>query len=111
MNDNYIRIQSNLRIGYYGNNPHECANDHAILAGEYSWICGQLENVLKTKSGVWNELRKDVKSDTSADRMYDQTENGLNEIGLKLRLKGAEKMLSSLKSLIRNAEMEIKNII
>ena len=69
-----------------------------------------MEGVLKTKSAIWNELRKNVKSDTSADRAYDHTENGLNEIGLKLRMKGAEKMLSGLKSLIRNAENEAKNI-
>ena len=110
MEDNYKRIESNLRIGYYGNNPSACADDHAILAGEYSFLCGLMEGVLKTKSAIWNELRKNVKSDTSADRAYDHTENGLNEIGLKLRMKGAEKMLSGLKSLIRNAENEAKNI-
>ena len=87
-----------------------CADDHAILAGEYSFICGMLEEILKRKAGVWGELRKANKSDTSTDRAFEATPDGLNEMGLKLRAKGVEKMMSSMKSLISVAQGQSHNL-
>ncbi len=109
-NDNIKRIQSVLRIGGYSSNPQDCANDLAKLAGEYSFICGQLEDILTRKAGVWNELRKVEKSDTATERKYQATEDGLNEQGLRLRAKGIEKMMSSLKSLLTLANNQAKNL-
>jgi len=110
-NDNLKRIESGLRIGYYKNNPHVCADDLSILAGEYSWMCGQLEDILVTKPSYWNSKRAEVKSDTACEKAWEMTEAGINETGLRLRLKGVEKMMSALKSLLRLAEQEAKNIM
>ena len=109
MNDNIKRIQDTLRIGQYANNPHGCAEDRAILAGEYSFLCGMLENVLKTKAGNWTLLRNGLKSDTSADRVWEATKEGIDEMGLKLRMKGIEKMMTSLNTLIQVATNQAKN--
>lgn len=107
--DNIKRVQTNLINGYYQQNPIASANDLSVLAGEYSFICGQLEDILTRKASVWNEIRKNVKSDTSADRAYEATADGLNEQGLRLRMKSVEKMMSSLKSQIQIAEGESRN--
>ena len=107
--DNLKRIQEGLRAGYYKNNPAKCAEDRAILSGEYAWICGQLEAILMRKPAIWNTLRKDVKSDTAAERAYEMTTDGLNEIGLRLRLKSCEQMMRGLSSLLKLAEGEIHN--
>lgn len=107
--DNVSRIQKDLVNGLYANNPVQASEDRAILAGEYAWIMGQLEQILTRKPSVWNKMRPDFKSDTATERAWEQTEDGLNEQGLRLRAKGIEKMMQALGSLIRVAEGEAKN--
>lgn len=110
MNDNLSRISQDLRSGnFYPTNPIACANDLSVLSGEYSWSCTQLENILSRKPSVWNSMRPNYKSDTACERAWEATEDGVNEAGLKLRLKSCEKMMSSLKTLIRLAEMQAHN--
>jgi hypothetical protein len=108
--ENLQRIQKNLVDGFYKSNPKACAEDRAILSGEYAWICGQMETILSRKPAIWNEIRKGVKSDTACDRAYEMTIDGLDEIGLKLRLKSCEKMMQGLSSLLKLAEGESKNM-
>lgn len=107
--ENIKRIRDGLRAGLYANNPQGAAEDQAILAGEYSWIMGRLEDIVPRKAPIWNNLRKDFKSDTATDRAYDATEDGVNEQILKLRAKGVEKMMSALKSLINIAQGQANN--
>ena len=38
--------------------PHRLADLKIELAGEYSFICGQLEDILVKKPAIWNELRR-----------------------------------------------------
>ncbi len=109
-NKNYNRIMDGLREGYYRSNPAWCANDLSILSGEYAWICGQLEEILVKKPAWWNVEREKVKSDTACEKQWEQTEDGVNEMGLRMRMKGAEKMMSALKSLLRVAEGESHNL-
>lgn len=108
--ENIKRIQDGLRNKGYVQNPHGAAEDQAILAGEYSFLCSQLEDVLMGKPNWWNITRKDFKSDTACEKAWQETPNGLLEMGLRLRLKSIEKMMSALKSLIRMAEAEMHNI-
>lgn len=109
--DNLKKIQENMRIGAYNSNPHQAAEARALLAGEYAWICAQLETILSRKPAIWNTLRKDVKSDTAAERTWEQTTDGLNEAGLRLRLKATEKMMQGLSGLLKLAEGESKNLM
>lgn len=107
--ENIKRIQQNLKEGFYTHNPSACAEDRAILSGEYSWICGQLETILQRKPAIWNEIRKNVKSDTACERVWEQTSDGLDEQGLRLRLKSCEMMMRGLSSLLKLADGEAKN--
>jgi hypothetical protein len=107
--DNITRIREGLRNKEYVSNPHKCAEDRSILAGEYSFLCGQLEDILMQKPRIWNELRKEVKSDTACERLWESSSSGLNEIGIRLRLKSVEKMMGALGSLVKIAEGESRN--
>lgn len=109
--DNINRIAYGLRSGLYTTNPHGCAEDLAILAGEYAFIMGQLEAILQRKPDIWQQLRPSLKSDTSCERAWESTKDGLNEAALRLRAKTVEKMMSALKSLIRIAESESHNLL
>lgn len=103
-------IENNLRQGLYKNNPHKCAEDKARLAGEYSFLSSQLESILARKASTWLKLRETNNTDKACDRAYEKTEDGINEMGLKLRLKSIDKMTSSLSSLIKIAEGEARNL-
>jgi len=109
--DNINRIAKNLTNGTYPNNPVMCADDRAILSGEYAFICGQLEIILSRKPALWNTIRENpmIKSDTACERKYQQTEDGINEMGLKLRLKSIEKMMNGLSGLLKLAEGQKNN--
>ena len=107
--DNIKRIRDGLRAGQYTNNPQGAAEDLAILAGEYSWIMGRLEEIIPRRAPIWNKLRVDFKSDTATERAYDATEDGVSEQILKLRAKGVEKCMSAMKSLIQIATNQANN--
>lgn len=107
--ENVSRISQSLRNGEYTSNPHGAATDLAILAGEYSYTLGQLELILQRKPAVWNELRKNFKSDTACERAWQSTADGMQESGLRLREKSIGRMMTALKSLIRIAEGEAIN--
>lgn len=101
-------IEETLRNGVQLS-PHEAVEYKLILAGEYSFAAGQLETILSHKPLTWLEIRKHKSSDAQADREYERSEDGVNEIGLKLRLKSISTMMSSLTSLIKVAEGESKS--
>ena len=111
MNDEIKRIRDGLRAGHYGNTPQGAAEDKAILSGEYAWIMARLEDMVPRKAPAWNKMRQDFKSDTATDRAYDATDDGMNEIILKLRAKGVEKMLNGLGSLINIATKQADNLM
>lgn len=104
------QVQEALREGSLISNPHVCAQYRSQLSGEYSYICGQLEEIKTRKPLVWLEMRKEHKSDSATDKAYEVTEDGIKESQLKGMLKRADKLLSGLSSLIRLAENEAKNI-
>ena len=55
-------------------------------------------------------MRKNVASDTRADREWDSTMDGIMEMSLRLKLKALEKSMSAIKTRLRIVEMEGRNI-
>ncbi len=102
-------IPQNLREGIYSNDPHGASHALAVLSGEFSWKCAQLEEILAVKPAVWNQLRVDQKSDTATERVWESTESGIKEMRLKLQIKSIEKMMSSLRTLINLAEKQYRS--
>lgn len=90
-------------------NPHAIAEERLTLAGEYSRKSEELGNILEVKAAIWNELRKDFKSDTACDRAYDATPRGIEEMKLRLRLKAIEKELSAMRSYLDVLNGEARN--
>ena len=110
MEENIINhIAEEMRQGKLFKSPHLCAEYRARLAGELSFILGQLEDILVKKPAQWNAARKDFKSDTACEKWWEATEMGINEMGLRLREKRCEKLMTGLNGLIRIAESESKN--
>ncbi len=80
--------------------PHQAADKRVQLSVEYSRLSEQLEEILTTKPSKWMEIRKEVKSDKAADRAYDATPDGINEMKYRMEMKRKEKELSALSSLL-----------
>ena len=107
--DTLLKIESELRAGHLTANPNLCADYRARLSGEYSWVAGQLEQILVTKPSLWNARRKDFKSDAACEKWYASTEDGINEMGLEMKLKRISTLMSGLNGLLRLAEGQAKN--
>ncbi len=102
-------VEEELKNGSILRSPGLCVEYKAKLSGEYSFLCGMLEDVLAHKPAIWNARRKDFKSDTACDNWWSSTQDGITETSLKLRLKRVEKLLQGLNGILRLAESEAKN--
>ena len=108
--DNLLKVENLIRAGQLNNNPHLVAEYKAKLAGEFSFFMGLLEDILTRKPSWWVAQRKEYKSDSACDKSWEMTEDGINEMGLRLRIKRCEKLINALGTLLKVVEMEIKNI-
>ena len=88
--------------------PHRAADIRVELSGYYSRMSGELQEILALKPSRWLMIRKDVKTDKEADRVWDAGEMGIQEMRLKMNMKRIDKIISSLSSFIRVAEQESK---
>jgi len=98
MNQSISSIQEQLKTGKFS--PTQAVEARIVLAGYYAWTSEQLEDILIRKPATWSKIREGCKSDKQADRLYEETQDGINEIGLSMRLKRYEKMMSALKTII-----------
>ena len=80
--------------------PQQAVELRVQLAGLYAFYSQELEDILMRKPAVWITIRVKHKSDTQAEREWSATPDGLNEVGLGMRLKRISTMMSSLKSII-----------
>ena len=100
-------IREKLKVGQ--NNPHDLADYRAYLSAEYSFIQDRLAEIYARRAPLWMEMRKETQSDRAADRMWEASQDGVNEVALRHKAKGIEKLISACSSLIRVAEGEAKN--
>ena len=91
-------------------NPNEAAEMRRWLAGEYSWIASQLEDILKSKADHWLLIRENSKSDKATEMEWSRTKEGLRETTFRSQLKRMEKLLSSLRTFLEIANQEARNI-
>lgn len=89
--------------------PHELAQRRVELSAEYGKYSEEMEGILTEKPKLWLMIRERVKSDKAADREWDGTEMGLQEMRLRLRMKAIEKKLSAASSMIKVFEGEARN--
>lgn len=79
------------------------------LAGDYAYYADLLLVIQSRKPQAWNDVRGKVKSDSQADRHYELTDDGVQELWLKSKMKAIEKMMSSFKSMIDVANTDFHN--
>lgn len=70
------------------------------LSGEYAYTSSKLEKILVDKPARWLTMRSQegINSDKQADRMWDCTRDGMDEIAFRMQLKSMEKLMSTIKT-------------
>ena len=92
--------------------PGRLSEINVALASYYEKLSEELADILIFKTDYWLELRRSegVNSDKMTDRLWDATDNGKKEIKLRYTLKGVEKVMSTIKTMLRTKENEAHNI-
>lgn len=90
--------------------PHRLGELRVLLSAKFAQAMNELENVLRVKPGVWNEMRGNFRSDTACERAWSGMELGQKELHWKFQLKKMEKMMSALKTLWEITNTEIRNL-
>jgi hypothetical protein len=87
-----------LQAGNY--TPHQLADLRVKLSGAYAFYSETMEGILREKHLQYPVLKERSKSEKEVDRLWIQTEQGLLEAQLKIRLKSIEKLMSSVKTML-----------
>lgn len=89
--------------------PRELAERRLELSAEYAQASDQLALILTRRPALWMKLREGVESDKAADRKYEATQDGLEEMRLRMKMKGIEKKLSAAKTMLDVLMGEARN--
>lgn len=90
-------------------NPSELSQSLLELSAEYGKLTDELIIILEKKPALWMELRRSTQSDTSAERAWSATVDGMKETTIRLKIKALEKSMSAIKARLRVQEVEAKN--
>lgn len=90
--------------------PREAVEKKERLTAEHTKLTERMIDIVKEKGKIWLDMRAELKTDTQANRAYDASPLGIEEAQIKLRMKSIDKEISSVNSIIRNAENEAKNL-
>jgi len=99
-------IQDRLKDDFRIIAPAEVCDFRRYLAGEFSWISQQLEDIEKKYAEIFTKLRETTTSDRQAERLYDMSPDGVDRICYKSQCRRMSKMMSSLKTM---HEMNLQN--
>jgi hypothetical protein len=90
--------------------PGRLAELLVLLSAKYAQCSNELETILLAKPSIWNEMRKDYKSDTATDRAFQATEMGLAELKWTMTEKKITKMMSAIRSMIQVRTNEANSV-
>lgn len=89
--------------------PHVLAEKRVQMSGEYARASEELGVILTQKPALWNIIRTQTKSDTAADRQWEATGMGIEEMQLRLKLKSLEKQMSAVRTMLEVLAGEARN--
>lgn len=90
--------------------PQELAESLMGLSEQFSKYSGEFAAHLKLQADFFNEHRASHKSDLACSRAFEATKEGVDMSIIKLKLKALEKQMSAVKTFLRHAEVEARNL-
>ena len=107
MNNNEIK---NLILEARGGaNPGRLADIAVELSGYYATLSEQFGDIEIFRAERWLDIRKDVKSDTVAEKTWLASKEGQEWTKLRIQLKYIEKIISTIKLRLQVARGEAYN--
>lgn len=91
------------------NNPGELVNIRLELSAEYGFLSEKLGEILIAKASSWKSLREQSKSATEAEKLWESSDFGRDEIRLRLQLKSFEKLMSAIRTKLEMSRHELFN--
>jgi hypothetical protein len=91
--------------------PGQLSDYRVYLAALASSKTGRLQDILTEKPQRWLAIREHKKSDTSADREYDATSLGIEEMNLRYLLRRIDRLSGALSTKLRVLELEARAIV
>lgn len=92
------------------NTPHDLSEALMVESAKFSSLTDELILILEKKPALWMELRRATQSDTSAERAWSATPDGMRETTLRLKLRAVEKSMSATKTQLRILSDEARNL-
>ena len=92
-------------------NPHQLVEELLNLTHEYSKLAEAWADCIAYQAQFFNEKRQDYKSDNACQKAFDFTERGISMQVIKAKLKSKEKRMSAIRTAVRLAEVEARNIL
>lgn len=89
--------------------PREYQEVREQFTALHSRALEQLEAIWERKPSVWQEIRKTEKSDKAADRAWEASPDGIQEMKLKSQVKRLEKEISAAASGLNLLNTEARN--
>lgn len=90
--------------------PPEAVMKKEELTHQFSVLTEKMKSIQKEKPRVWLEMRKQSKNGKETDMYWAASDMGVEEVQIKLTMAAITKEISSLNSIIRNAENEARNL-
>ena len=90
--------------------PYQLAEERIGLAEEYSRYSGIFAELVRKRAEHYKKERPNHKSDTSVEREWEMTDDGVLMTTVKLKLKSIEKKLSATNTMLRLLENQAKNL-
>jgi hypothetical protein len=92
-------------------NPHQLVEELLLLSHEYSKLAGAWADCIAYQAQHFNEKRVNFKSDNACQKAFDFTEKGIEMQVIKAKLKSKEKRMSAIRTAVRLAEVEARNLM
>ncbi len=90
--------------------PFQIAEERIGMAEEYSRYSGLYADLTKKRAEHYKIERENHKSDTSVERAWERTLEGVQMTIIKLKLKAIEKQLSASNTMLRLLEKQTKSL-
>ena len=80
------------------------------LAADYGAVCERLGTIGTGKAETWLKIREGTTSDRQADKLWEATLSGREEVGLRWRERGLLRQMSAIRTRLRVLSDEVKNM-
>lgn len=92
------------------NNPHTLADERMTLSAEYASLSERLGDIMSIRALEWPLIRDKTTSDAQADRIWERSQVGIEEVKVRLRLRSIDKRFSAIKTMLEVLSNEARNL-